>query len=229
MNFSLPYPTREIDLQLEGGHTFKLLEVADAEALLDELILKGDQHEDVQDERIPYWAELWPSALGMAQFLLKRADSGAGLIREGQGVLELGCGLGLPGIVAGKLGGQVTLSDYLEPALDFARSNWALNNAAEANYTLLDWRQPDADLAADVLLASDITYEARNFPYLPHAFRTLCKPGGTIVLSDPRRQVAREFFHDLPAKGFIMEKFEEPVKFQGKTIVIHLYTLRIEA
>lgn len=219
MSLFLPYPTRQIDLELEK-QTFSILEVADAEALLDELIGKGDSHEDVQDERIPYWAELWPSALGMAQFLLKRS-----LVTPGQKVLELGCGLGLPGIVAGKLGGTVTLSDYLAPALDFAQSNWALNNEQEVNTILLDWRKPDPELAADLVLASDITYEARNFPYLPNAFRTLCKAGGTIVLSDPKRQVAQAFFKILPQEGFVVEKFEEEVDFQGKPIVIHIYLL----
>lgn len=220
MNGSLPYATRQIELDLEG-HSFQLLEVADADALLDELIQKGDGHEDVQDERIPYWAELWPSALGMAQFLLKR-----NIIQAGQSVLELGCGLGLPGIVAGKLGARVTLSDYLLPALDFAKSNWDLNNQEEVTSTLLDWREPDPRLAAEVLLASDITYEARNFPFLPHAFRTLCQAGGLIVLSDPKRQVAQTFFQSLSAEGFEVEKFAEEVDFQERKIVIHLYTLR---
>jgi predicted nicotinamide N-methyase len=221
MNSSLPYPTRQIELNLEG-HSFQLLEVADAEVLLDELIQKGDTHQDVQDERIPYWAELWPSALGMAQFLLKRD-----IIQSGQSVLELGCGLGLPGIVAGKLGAEVTLSDYLMPALDFAQSNWNLNNEQQVTCTLLDWRKPDPGLAAEVLLASDITYEARNFPFLPDAFRTLCRPGGIIVLSDPKRQVAQAFFQTLPREGFALEKFEEEVDFQGRKIVIHLYTLSL--
>lgn len=194
--------------------------MADAEALLDELIQKGETHEDVEDERIPYWAELWPSALGMAQFLLKR-----NLIAAHHRVLEIGCGLGLPGIVAGMTGAEVTLSDYLEPALDFARSNWSLNHDREVQLALLDWRTPDSGLAADILLASDITYESRNFPYLPTTFRQLSGPGGKIILSDPRRQVAQTFFERLPEKGFTVERFEEMVRFQEKEILIHVYVI----
>lgn len=219
MTQPLPYPTQKVSLDL-AGQLFHLLEVADPGALLDELIEKGDTHEDVLDERIPYWAELWPSALGLTQFLLKEQG-----IQAGQKVLELGCGLGLPGIAAGKLGGVVTLSDYLEPALAFARSNWQLNHTEAIATTLLDWRQPDPALAADWVLASDITYEARNFPYLPHAFRSLCLPKGKIVLSDPRRQVAESFFRELPAQGFKVMPFEEEVDFRGKQIRINIYVL----
>lgn len=219
MNTTLPYPTRQIELNILG-HAFKLLEVADAEILLDELIRQGEEQEGEIDDRIPYWAELWPSALGMAQFLIKQQ-----LVVPDQKILELGCGLGLPGIVAGRLGAQVTLSDYLQPALDFAGNNWALNNEHKANLTVLDWRAPEPHLAADLLLASDITYEVKHFPFLPNAFHTLCKPGGKIVLSDPRRQVAQAFFENLPQKGFTLEKFTEAIEFHGRAMDIHIYLL----
>jgi predicted nicotinamide N-methyase len=219
MKRALPYPTRQARIDILG-HYFELLEVADSEALLDELIGKGETHEDVIDERIPYWAELWPSALGLAQFLLRHRP-----LDPGQQVLELGCGLGLPGIVAGKLGAVVTLSDYLEPALAFAQNNWQLNHHQPVKLAVLDWRKPDPALAADCLLASDITYEARNFPFLPNAFRTLCRPSGKIIVSDPRRQVARHFFKDLPRDGFSVEEFEETVLFQGNDITIHIYQI----
>ena len=39
-------------------------------------------------------------------------------------MLELGCGLGFSGIVAGKMGAEVTFTDYLQEPLDFAKRNW---------------------------------------------------------------------------------------------------------
>lgn len=215
----LPYPTREVRIEILG-RAFTILEVADAEALLDELIEAGHPSDEAWDEYIPYWAELWPSAIGLAQFLLRHP-----LIAKNQSVLELGCGLGLPSIVAGGYGATVTLSDYLEPALDFARSNWAINLRQSVASAVLDWRRPDPDLAADIVLASDITYEIKNFPFLPDAFHTLCKPGGKIILSDPRRQVAQAFFHRLPEAGFKLEKFEEVISLADREVQIDIYVL----
>ena len=194
MKTSLPYATREIDLDLAGYH-FRLLEVADTDALLDAHIREKEAQRRGADEEIPYWAELWPSALG------------------------------LPGIAAGKLGAPVTLSDYLQPALEFARSNWELNNETPADLLLLDWRRPASIPPVDLLLASDITYDPANFPYLPEVFRARCKPEGRIILSDPRRQVAQPFFRELPDRGFTVERVEEVILFRGREIVIHIYCL----
>ncbi|MCB0630065.1 MAG: hypothetical protein R2824_16835 [Saprospiraceae bacterium] len=222
MTNRLPYPTRPIEVDVLG-RAFRILEVADAEALLDELIDRESQEEGPLDDLIPYWAELWPSALGMAQYLLKEQ-----VIRYGETVLELGCGLGLPGIVAGTMGGIVTLSDHLPPALDFARENWILNLPEQpVQLSLLDWRHPDSSLAADCLLASDITYDVSNFPYLPQAFRQLIRPGGRVILADPKRAVAQDFFSNLPKEGFDVEKLQEIVAFNNKMIQIDIYELQL--
>jgi predicted nicotinamide N-methyase len=221
MTGRLPYPTRPIELDVLG-QTFRILEVEDAEVLLDELIQREGEGETGIEDIIPYWAELWPSALGLAQFLLRKD-----LIRAGETVLELGCGLGLPGIVAGKMGAQVTLSDHLPPALEFARENWELNLAGRSlALRVLDWRKPDPTLAADCLLASDITYDSANFPFLPDAFHQLIRQGGKIVLSDPKRAVAQAFFRSLPMHGFQQNKFEEIVSFNNKIIHVDIYIVQ---
>ncbi len=65
----------------------------DSEALIDESAF-------AQDEFLPYWAELWPSGLALARRLAGRALRGAR-------VVELGCGLGLPSLVAARAQGRV--------------------------------------------------------------------------------------------------------------------------
>lgn len=217
----LPFRARRIQ-QHVGGHIFQLWQVAQPDQLLDELIAKGDTHEDVIDERIPYWAELWPSAIGMVQYLLRHPE-----LVSGHSVLEIGCGLGLPGIAAGMLGGEVTLSDYLAPALDFAYANWQLNHHSSVGLALLDWRQPDPTLTADLVLASDITYEARHFSYLPHAFRTLCRPGGHVLISDPQRKVAQAFFQGLAGEGFRVDRTEEQVRLNERLHLVDIYLISL--
>jgi predicted nicotinamide N-methyase len=146
-------------------------------------------------------------------------------IRPGLSVLEIGCGLALPGIVAGKLGAQVTLSDYLPEALEFARHNWRRNLDTPARAQLMDWRHPDPRLAADVVLASDVAYEKRAFPHLPHAFRALCKPGGMVIVSEPGRDVARPFFEALPSRGFFVEKHSVEGQFRTLRYSVQVYVL----
>jgi predicted nicotinamide N-methyase len=175
---------------------------------MEDLLAKGEDHEDVRDERLPYWAELWPSAIGLTKYLLA-----SDRIRPGVRVLEMGCGMGLPGIAAAKRGGEVTLTDYLDDALEMARLNWNLNHDSQPDLCLLDWRHPDPAMASDVVLASDVAYEERNFQPLIDALLALVKPGGCAMLSEPSRAIAQPFREKLESLGLSVSKTEIPVKF----------------
>src|SRR4051812_7983897 len=130
------------------------------------------------DEYLPYWADLWPAARMLAKAVLAEPwDTG----REGEAPAEpssvparrgprppgltaggVGWGLGLPGIAALARGLRVIFSDYDATAVRFAAANARLNgfdNFAEMSF---DWRDPPRDLLVDVILASDLTYEARH-------------------------------------------------------------------
>ncbi len=100
------------------GRDLAIERSADLEALWAAM----DEDDFGPDERIPYWAELWPSSLALSRFLEGRPD----LVR-GKVCLDLGCGLGLTGIVAGLLGGRVIGLDHEWPAAFFARHNAGLN------------------------------------------------------------------------------------------------------
>ena len=218
------FKTEELELNI-AGIPIRLLQVTNVYELFEQLIAKGEAHEDVQDERIPYWAELWPAAIALSEHLAQHH-----LIQPGTSVTEIGCGLGLSGIIAGKLGASVTLTDYLEEALAFAKRNWALNFDAEtkAQFAQMDWREPNPALAADVVLASDVCYEKRFLADLPRAFRTLCKPGGRILVSDPYRSAARGFFEALEKQGFVCEKFDYLIQMKKKLrIRVQVFDIQI--
>lgn len=217
------YQTEELQIDV-AGIAIKILQIANVDELFEALIAKGKTHEDVLDERIPYWAELWPAAIGLSQHLIK-----SDVIKPGVKVTEIGCGLGLPGIIAGKLGADVTLTDYLAEALNFTKQNWELNNTQIAKFMQMDWRQPAPTLAADVVLASDVTYEKRFFEFLPNAFRMLCKPGGKILVSDPSREAAKTFFDSIEKEGFRKQQFTYQVQplMGGKEITVHVFQLQL--
>src|SRR5215204_5701127 len=80
------------------GRELLLLAPRDSEALLSEAAF-------AHEEFLPYWAELWPSALALARVLARRPLTG-------RRVIELGCGLGLPAIAAALAGGRVLATDW---------------------------------------------------------------------------------------------------------------------
>ena len=113
--------------------------VEDAEALFDKLQMADPDSIEVQDERLPYWATLWDSALVLSDVLL--ADN---LIAPGESVLELGCGLGLVSSIACLKRARVTATDYQPDALKFARLNGLQIAGVAPRTMLIDWRSPAA-------------------------------------------------------------------------------------
>jgi predicted nicotinamide N-methyase len=115
--------------------------------------------------------------------------------------LEIGCGLGLPGIVALSLGLHVTFSDYDATAVQFAAANARANGLTDFDTLVLDWRHPPEDATWPLILAADLIYEARNVPPVVELIRTLLEPGGACLLTDQDRVPAEALRESLAAAG----------------------------
>lgn len=199
---------------------FSILQYEESLSFLDLLLAKGEDHPDVIDERIPYWLELWPSAIGLGRHL-----HSLGAMLKGKTTLELGCGIGVPSMVVKRLEGQPILSDYTQEALDFSRSNWQLNEKHLPTFIELDWRKPPTNLKVDIVLGSDIAYERRFFSFLPDTFKKLIKPGGKIYLSEPGRTIARDFLLRLGDEGFHVATFTYEGALKDKRYRVQVYEL----
>lgn len=138
-----------------GGVELELLRPAAPEDLIDEEAFACD-------EFLPYWAELWPAALALAEAL-------PGLHRLR--VVELGCGLGVPSLVAAARGANVTATDWAVEAIELLREN-AARNDLRLRAEVRDWREPWAE-RYDVALAADVLYERRNVEPLLERLREL--------------------------------------------------------
>jgi predicted nicotinamide N-methyase len=205
-----------------GKYFFHILQYKNTLNLLDRLLLKGDLHPDVKDERIPYWLEIWPSAFVLASHIMER-----GIVKIGLKSLEIGCGIGLPSMVCKKLGGEPHLTDYTDDAIEFCEKNWNLNFHEPMSITKMDWREPHENLKSPLLLASDVAYEKRNFAYLLKAFKKLVTLDGLIVFSEPSRKVAIPFIESLPFNGFKVETFNYQGFFEGTPYNINVFELKI--
>ncbi|MFC1467750.1 methyltransferase [Verrucomicrobiota bacterium] len=183
-----------------GTEEYQIWATENLDEMVDELIAKGPNHPAYQDERLPYWAEIWPSSLALAEYVQSAPE-----ITAESTVLELGCGPGVAGLAAHRAR-RVTVSDYEIPALQLSRVNWLENLGREPAAEFMDWREPRLELAADVLLAADVAYEKRFFVPLINTFKTLLKPGGVILLSEPGRSVAVDFFECMQHSEFEAEQ-----------------------
>lgn len=222
----MTFKTRDITLDFKEINV-KLTIIENLDELFDNLIQKGDNHPDVLDERIPYWAELWASALAMSWYLVENqhliTQKFASSVAMTQ-VTEIGCGLGLPSIIAGKLGAEVCLTDYDADALDFAKMNWEQNLPhKKARFQQLDWRNTDPSVKADLLLASDVAYEKRAFEPLLNAFKTLLKPNGMILITEPNRPVSTTFFSNLHTEGYDVKHEQREVELKGHGVLVNVY------
>ncbi len=164
-----------------AGRDLRVMRPRDAEALLDE-------HAFDHEEYLPYWAELWPSSLALARAIGVRALRGAR-------TLELGCGLGLPSIAAALAGGRVLATDWSGAAVDLTARNAGRNGAA-VDVLRCSWSEPGPLVERgpwDVVLASDVLYEARNGDALLPLLPRLTGARGEVWLADPGRPPAAGF------------------------------------
>jgi predicted nicotinamide N-methyase len=151
----------------------------EAEALIDEARFQGD-------EFMPYWAELWPTGVALAETVAQEELRGAH-------VVELGCGLALPSIVAALAGAQALATDWAPEALTLARENGA-RNGVDIGTLEIDWAKPEPLVARapfDLVLCSDVLYEPRNVEAL---VALLPRLGPEVLLGEPGRQTAAAFF-----------------------------------
>jgi predicted nicotinamide N-methyase len=181
-----------------GGHSIRLVRPADPDQLLDD---PGVLDWNRRDDYMPYWAYLWPGAYLLAEALATEGWPGCegGTHLE---ALEIGCGLGLVGLVALTRGIRVQFSDYDRKPLEFVARSAAENGFDSTRYSarLLDWRNlPDERFP--VILGADVTYEARLVPLVANVLATMLAPGGVGWIASPYRVADEGFTAAVEALG----------------------------
>ena len=137
-----------------------------------------DEDAFATDEFLPYWAELWPAALALAEAL---PDV------RGLRVAELGCGLGVPSLVAAAHGGDVTATDWAAEAIALLRVN-AERNGLALRAERRDWRDAWGE-RFDLVLAADVLYERRNVEPLLARLHALAPVALVALAGRPYEQV----------------------------------------
>jgi predicted nicotinamide N-methyase len=197
-----------------GSSQFMIKRIDDMDKLLDAVSDTAFN----RDEQLPYWADLWPSSIALAHFINARREDFAG-----KSILEIGCGLGLAGIVATACGAKVLFTDYDPFALEFTQINFRRNFRRAGSVQPMDWRQPECAQRFDVILAADVLYEKRWLVAVLDVIEQCLLPGGTVVIAEPNRNVAAAFFKLIDSKKWKRETLLKPIRVNDKlhTVTIH--------
>ncbi|HEX5896686.1 MAG TPA: methyltransferase domain-containing protein [Thermoleophilaceae bacterium] len=182
---------------MPGGEV-ELMRPPDAEALISE---ESFEHE----EFLPYWAELWASAVALAHDVSIRA-------LRGKRTLELGCGLGLPSIAAARAGGRVLATDWSTEAVRATAAN-AERNDVDVETLRCAWDEADAIVARapwQLVIASDVLYERRNVDQLLDLLPRLVDERGLVLLADPGRAPSERFLLRAADEGWIVRSTRSP-------------------
>lgn len=153
---------------------------------------------DAEDERLPYWTELWPSSLVLAEWLYEQRE-----LLRGRNCLDLGCGIGLTALVGRWIGACVLGMDYEMDAVRYARRNAARNAVPQPGWAVMDWRRPAVRAGSFAFVwGGDIMYECRFaaplLDFLDHALAA----DGAAWIAEPSRSVYATFRAVLADRGW---------------------------
>lgn len=195
---------------------------------------------------LPYWAELWESSIAIASFVAAqwaacgRDDSHIARLAKqtllalssptsersqsarAARVMDLGCGMGLAGVAAARLGANVLFADLESPALLFAQLN-SLGQPGRCRARKVNWQTDRLNEQFDLILGADIVYDRSQWQYLAPFFNAHLAPAGTVLLGEPGRSSGEEFVPWIAAQGWQVQRHQQPLP--GSPQPIHLLEL----
>jgi predicted nicotinamide N-methyase len=208
-----PYEAEPAELTV-GSRQLTLLRVKDLERWVDREALLRDETEEP-----PYWAHLWTGALTLARYIDER------IACRDRSILDLGCGLGLTGIIAALKGGKVTFADREPAALAFTIVNAQMNNCLDFEARLLDFTRDTLDQRFELILGAEILYDRSTFPSLIDFLGRHLQQGGSALLADAKRTNTEEFYRRADQVGFKWERTEVQEREENVLLTVSIVTV----
>lgn len=189
---------------------------------VDELI---DEDAFEADERLPYWADIWPSSRVLAERIASENGHTDGQPRR---LLELGCGVGFASLVAARVGFDALATDYTPEALEFALANARHNALDRVTTRLVDWRALPDDLGTfDIVCAADVLYERHMPALIAEVLSRTLSPDGLGIVTDPGRQRAQSLARCCREQRLDARHVERRPAMYGKTPMhVDIYEVR---
>lgn len=209
--------------------------ITDPDVVLNRMVAEQDRLEKVTGKRLtgdelhlPYWAQIWDSAIGMAGYIATEPSlklegefdqTGSAPLKQRKTVLDLGCGMGFSGMAAAAMGAQVMFADLEADCLLFARLN-SLRWADRVRTRQLNWQKDVLKETFDVILGADVLYERKQWVYLEPFFQQHLAPDGTILLGEPGRHTGDDFPGWVGEFGWKIRHLEQRIPRREKPIRI---------
>jgi len=170
----------------------------------------------------PFWIRLWEAAIVLSRFMVNLSPA------PGTSVLELGAGLGAPGLAAAALGCSVTLSDYEEMILDFERVSAAASGLENVRFEMLDWLDPPEMERYDVILGAEILFREEFFEPLLGILRHALKPDGVVYMAHDLKRKSMQPFLKKAEKEYTVSASKRVLKSldENKEILLTRLTPR---
>lgn len=197
-----------------SGIEVQILKVTD----LEHLLAGKDPFDDVSN--FPFWIKVWEAALILSGMMAALP------VKEGQTLLELGAGLGAPGLVAASRGYKVTLSDYEPHILDFQRVSAAANKLDNIEFRMIDWKEPPEMEPFDTIIGAEILFREEFFQPLLNVFEKYLAPNGTIFLAHDARRKSVPLFINLAQKDYRVDVKETAMRSEDGEIKILIHRLQ---
>lgn len=166
----------------------------------------------------PLWCKIW-EATAVLSFHLSTI-----VPEPGKRFLEIGAGMGVAGLVGARLGHSMTITEYNDDAIEFAKANSVLNNIHDVAICKLDWNAPGIEGQFDYIIGSEVVFKEEDIASLLFLFKRYLKPGGTILLAEGLRKTTKAFVQQME-KHYTVAMKKQTMKSKNKAIQIILFKL----
>jgi predicted nicotinamide N-methyase len=150
----------------------------------------------ISDTAWPLFGQVWASGLVLA-------DTVQAYDLSGKRILEVGCGLAIPSLVACRRGADITALDQHPLAAEFLHENLVLNALPGLRFRCANWSNDDAALGKfDLIIASDVLYERHQPASLANFINRHASESAKVLVIDPNRAYHARFGHFMRGLGY---------------------------
>jgi len=174
-----------------------------------------------------YWDRIWPSSVALSEYLIHQFSPTK---LAGSKVLEIGCGTGVPGVVAAKLGAFTMFSDMVPVTLKAVKETCRLNHIGKFDTCLLDWSEKiQSKERYDLVLGCEVFYDEAILADISHVLEQVLALGGKGIFCDPNRLGLDTVEHRFQEKfNLSVQRIPltwPPRKRSGTEKMVYLYEL----